>query len=210
MALGGITQFIDGLYGSVHSRIVANGVLTAGNIVVDGARQTDAGNSLVGQCTGPHKGSVTTNNHQRINAQFLAAGQALGLPVLRLELQTTGRIQNRAAAVNNFRHAANVHLIAFAVDQAIVTALNAHHAISLTDTRTHNGANCRIHAGRVTATGQNTDCFDFLSHKAAPPIWEHSVTYNNFLTIPNNPIIPQLLRRDYGQFAQNSWIHFAC
>ena len=37
MALGGITQLINGLNSGIHSRIIADGILTAGNIIVNGA-----------------------------------------------------------------------------------------------------------------------------------------------------------------------------
>src|SRR5699024_2975423 len=108
--------------------------------------------------------------------QLLAARQTFGLTFLRLELKAACRIQNRTAAVNNLRNAADIHLITFAVDQTIISALNAHHAVAFPDTRTDDCTYSGIHAGRVTATGQNTDCFDFLSHKATPPVLEHSVT----------------------------------
>ena len=67
--------------------------------------------------------------------------------------------------MDDLRHAADVHLVAFAVDQAIITALNAHHAVALGDACADNGAYRCIHAGGVAAAGQYTDRFDFLSHK---------------------------------------------
>lgn len=43
MALGGVAQLIDGLDSSIHSRIVADGVFAAGDVVIDGTGQADAG-----------------------------------------------------------------------------------------------------------------------------------------------------------------------
>ena len=52
VALGGVAQFIDSLDSSVHGRVVTDSVFTAGNVVIDGAGQADAGDALVGQRTG--------------------------------------------------------------------------------------------------------------------------------------------------------------
>ena len=168
MTLGGVAQLIDGLDSGVHGRVVADGILTAGDIVVDGAGQTDTGNALVCQRTGTHEGAVAADDDQRVNAQFLTAGKALGLAFLRLELQAACGIQNRAAAVDDLRHAADVHFIHFTIDQAVVTTLNAHHAVALADTCTDDCTDSGVHARCVTAAGENTDRFDFLSHKASP------------------------------------------
>ena len=79
VALGGVAQFIDGFHRGVHGRVVADGVLAAGDVIVDGAGQTDAGDALVGQRPGAHEGTVAADDDQRIDAQFLAAGQTFGL-----------------------------------------------------------------------------------------------------------------------------------
>ena len=55
MTLGGVAQLIDGLDSGIHSRIVADGVFAAGDVVIDGAGQADAGDALVGQRTGAMK-----------------------------------------------------------------------------------------------------------------------------------------------------------
>ena len=167
MALGGVAQLVNGFHGGVHRGIVTDGILTARNIIVDGTGNADAGHPLVGKCAGAHKGTVAANNHQRVNSQFLATGKTLGLPFPGLELQTTGRIENGTAAVNNLGDAANIHLIAFAIDEAVITALNPHHAIPFSNAGTHNGTDCRVHTGSIAAAGQHTDGFNFLGHKNA-------------------------------------------
>ena len=43
VALGGVAQLIDHLERGVHRRIITDGVVGAGNIVVDGAGQADHG-----------------------------------------------------------------------------------------------------------------------------------------------------------------------
>ena len=173
VALGGVAQFIDSLDSSVHGCVVTDGVFTAGNVGIDGAGQADAGDALVGQRTGTHEGAVAANDNQCVDAQFFAAGKALGLAFLGLELQAACRIEDRAAAVDDLRYAADVHFVNFAIDQAVVATLDTHHAVTFADASANDCANGGIHAGGVTAAGQNTDGFNFLSHKTSPSYFGH-------------------------------------
>ena len=102
----------------------------------------------------------------------LQRARPLAWPSLVFELQAAGSIQNRTAAVDDLRHAADVHLVAFAVDQAVITALNAHHAVALGDACADNGAYRCIHAGGVAAAGQYTDSLISLAIKCPPVIVE--------------------------------------
>ena len=86
MALGGIAQLVDHLQSSVHSGIVTDGIIGAGNVVVDGAGQADHRDAAVCQLTGTTVGAVAADNDQRINAQLAALFSALILTFLGLEL----------------------------------------------------------------------------------------------------------------------------
>ena len=170
MALRGVAQFVDGFHSRVHGRVVADGIFTAGNVVVDGAGDADAGNALIGQRPGAHKGTVAADDHKGIDSQLLAAGQTLGLTFFGLELQAAGSVQNRTAAVDDLRHAADIHLVAFTVDQSIIAALNAHHAVTAGDAGTHDCAYSGVHTGRIAAARQDADGFNLLSHKISLPL----------------------------------------
>ncbi len=78
MALGGVAQLIDGLDSGIHSRIVADGVFAAGDVVIDGAGQADAGNALVSQRTGAHEGAVTADDVQLRRCPAPCRGKTLG------------------------------------------------------------------------------------------------------------------------------------
>ena len=165
MALGGVAQLVDHFQSGVHGCIIADGVLGAGDIVVDGAGQTDHRDAAVCQLAGTTVGTVAADDDQCINAQFAALGRALILTFLGLELQAAGRVKDRAAGLNDVGDTAQIHFKAFAVQQTIVAALNADHPIALVQTCTHHRTNCGIHAGGVAAAGQHTDRFDLLFHK---------------------------------------------
>ena len=164
MALGGVAQLVDHLQCGIHGRIIANGVIGAGDIIVNGAGQTDHRDAAVCQLTGTTVRAVTTNDHQSINAQLTALLCALILAFLGLELQAAGSVQNGAAGRNNVRHAAQVHLEALAVQQAIVAALNADHAITLVQARADHSAHGSVHARSITTACQHANRFDLLFH----------------------------------------------
>ena len=139
-------------------------VLAAGDVVVDGAGDADAGDALVGQRAGAHKRTVAADDDQRVDAELLAAGQTFGLAFVGLELKAARGVKDGAAAVDDLRNAAHVHLVHFAVDQAVVAALDAHHPVAFGDAGAHDGAHGGVHAGGVAAAGQHADGLDLLGH----------------------------------------------
>ena len=46
VALCGVAQLVDHFHSGIHGRIIADGVIAAGDIVVDGARKPHTGDSL--------------------------------------------------------------------------------------------------------------------------------------------------------------------
>ena len=168
MALGGIAQLVDHLQSGVHSGIVTDGVVGAGNIVVDGAGQADHRDAAVCQLTGTTVRAVTTNDDQSIDAELTALCSALILTLFSLELQAAGSIQDGTTCRDDVRDTAQVHLKALAVQQAVVATLNADHTETLVQAGTNHGANRGVHARSVTATGQNANRLDLLFHREIP------------------------------------------
>ena len=84
VALGGVAQFIDTLDGSVHGRVIIDGVFTAGNVVIDGAGQARCRMPWLAS-TGTHEGAVAANDDQCVVPG--SCSSALGLAFLGLELQ---------------------------------------------------------------------------------------------------------------------------
>ena len=168
MALGGIAQLVDHLQCGIHSGIVTDGIIGAGNVVVDGAGQADHRDAAVCHLTGTTVRAVTTNDDQSIDAELTALCSALILTLFGLELQAAGRIQDGATGRDDIGNAAQVHFKALAIQQAIVAALNADHTEALVQACTDNGANCSIHTRSVAAAGQHTNRFDLLFHGKIP------------------------------------------
>ena len=176
MALGGVAQLVDHLQSSVHSGIVTDGVVGAGNIVVDGAGQADHRDAAVCQLTGAAVRTVAADDHQRVNAQLTALGCALILALFGLELKAACGVEDGAAGRDDVRNTAQVHFEALAVQQTVIAALDADHAEALVQAGTDHGTDSCVHAGGVAAAGENTDRLDLLFHREIPS--------NLFLHIP--------------------------
>ena len=168
VALGGVAQFIHHLHRGVHSGIVADGVLAAGDVVVNGAGNADAGDPQIGQSLGAAERTVAADDNDRVDAQLLAHFGALFLALLGLELKATGGIKNGAAAVDDLGNAPQVHLIGLTVQQTVESALDSDHPHAVAQGGTHNGAHSSVHTRRVAAAGKYANRLDFLCHKKAP------------------------------------------
>ena len=164
MALGGVAQLIDHFQRGIHRGIVADGIIRAGNIVIDGAGQADHRDAAVGQLTSAAVRTITANDHQCIDPQLAAFLGTLVLTFLGLELQAAGSVKDRTACRNDVRDTAQVHFKAFTVQQAVIAALNADHTVTLMQAGTDYGAHSSVHAGSITAACQHTNRFDLLFH----------------------------------------------
>ena len=108
--------------------------------------------------------AVAADDHQSVNAQLTALGSAAILAFLGLELQTAGGVQDGAAGRNDVRDAAQVHFKAFAVQQSVVTTLNADHAVTFVQAGTDHSAHGSIHARSIAAACEHANRFDLLFH----------------------------------------------
>ena len=121
----GVTQAVNGLYHGAQCGKEANGIVGAFNIVVDGARQTDAGEAHLSQTHGAHIGTVTTDNHQRIQAALSHIFNRDGANMFFAEFWKTRRPQEGAAAVDHVGNAVAVELNHTIFIQAEVTVIDS-------------------------------------------------------------------------------------
>ena len=76
------------------------------------------------------------------------------------EFGAAGRIQHCAAAVDDIRDTAQIHLHEIPVNQAVVSTVYAVHLHAFAQSRTHDGTHSRIHTRSVSAAGQNRELLD--------------------------------------------------
>ena len=184
MGLGGVAQFIDHFEAGVEGRVISDGLLTAGDIVVDGAGQADTGNPPLGQILGAAERAVAADDYQPLNAVLPAGSHRFLHPLFGAELGATGGIQHGAAPMDDVRHAAQIHLHKVPVDQAVVPTVHAIHLHTLAQSGTDNGPHGGIHARSVPAAGQYREFFD--RHRYLSPYFPRplplSIMYSLYTT----------------------------
>ena len=101
---------------------------------------------------------------QRINAQLAALGCSLILTLFGLEFKAACGVKDGAAGRDDVRNAAQVHFKAFAVQQAVIAALNADHSETLVQAGAYHSAHSSVHAGSITTACQHANRLDLLFH----------------------------------------------
>ena len=109
----GITYLIDRLHSGVYCGIKSDGVIGAGNVQVDGSRNTDGVNAKGCQLSGAAEGTVTTNDYDTVNAMLAADLRALLLAFRSYKLHTSCCIQDGTATENDIRHIGTAHVYDF-------------------------------------------------------------------------------------------------
>ena len=167
MGLHGVAQFINGVDGRVAGGVKADGVVGAGNIVINGACDADAGHAQPGQLLCAAERAVAAAADQAVNAQKTAV-VCRTLAVLRVKhLLAAGGIKHGAALHEQTVHIPGGQHAEIVADQSGVTVENAKYFNVIGDAHAGNGADDRIHAGGIAAAGQNADAANFLlfSHR---------------------------------------------
>src|SRR5699024_5851829 len=68
----GVADLVDGLHRDVHRGVEADGILGAGNIVVDGAGKADAGDAGPAKVAGAAEGAVAADDDQAVDPELTA------------------------------------------------------------------------------------------------------------------------------------------
>ena len=104
----GVTQTVDRFYNGAQRSEETDSVVSAFDVVVDSTRQADAREAHFGQTHCTHVGTVTADNHQRIDPTFFQVFDSHGADVLVAEFRETRRTEERTATVDHVRNAVTV------------------------------------------------------------------------------------------------------
>ena len=163
MGLGGVPQLVHHFHHGVDGGVVADGLVAAGNVVVDGARQPDAGDAMGGQIPGALEGAVAADDYHAFNAVLVAVVHGFLHTFLGAEFGAAGGIQDGAASMDGIGYAAQIHGNQFAFNQTIIAPHHAEHFHPLMETGTHDGAHGGVHARGIAAAGQHSNLFHVAS-----------------------------------------------
>ena len=149
---GRVADFVDTLHDGVQGRVIADGGVGAVEVVVDRAGKADDGEvKLVGKNACAGERTVAADDHEGV---YLVAAQVVEGELASLgslKLVTARGLQNRAASVDDVRDVLGFEFDDFVGDEAFVASVDAFDFQAVENGRTGDGADCGVHAGRVTS-----------------------------------------------------------
>ena len=175
MGLAGIRQLVHQFHCSVHCGIITNGVICAGNIVVNGTRQTYTQNAVCRQICGTTERTVTADNDQTFQTVLFTGSLCFQNALFGAELCTSCGVQHSTAAADDSCYTHFVHRLNIVFQQTTVATLYAIYCHALFQSCTDNGTYRCIHARGIAAACQYTNRFN---HKRIL----HSAAWQNFET----------------------------
>ena len=175
MRLRRIAHLVDHFHAGVERRVITDGVLAAGNIIINSAGDTDTRHTMARQILCTAERTVATDHDHTADA-FIAAGFDRFLHTLfGLELFAAGRIQHGTAAMDDIRHTAQIHFLHIAVDQAVISTVHTVNVDSFAQRRAHDRTNGSIHTGCVAAACQNRQFLN--SHSQISSSTQHACNH---------------------------------
>ena len=163
--LHGVSETVDSLDGGVGRGVVADGVVGADNVIVDGCRYADNADALLGKLLEAAERAVAADADNAVESQKLARGRCALLTLYGAELFASCRIEHCAAAVYNVVDAVFIEPDKIAVDEPIESAPDADAVDAAVDGRADDRADGCVHTGRVAAGGEHADSLDCIRHK---------------------------------------------
>ena len=160
--LTGVAKLIDSLKSGVHSGIKADGVVGCGDIVVDRAGNADGGDTVERKIGRAAEGSVAADSNDSVDIIFLTGLYSLLNAFLIFELVATVGKKNSTAKVFNIGYGTRVHINDLALDKSAVAADDALYLKSVCKRTTGDSTNSAVHAGSITARGENADGVKFF------------------------------------------------
>ena len=164
MALHRVAKLIDALDCRVACGIEADRIIGASDVVIDRSRHTDDRNAHAGELQRAAERTVAADGDNCVDAEELAHADSL-LPSFRRQKFFTARgIEDRTAQGQDMADIRTLQLYEITRDQALIAAADPDALDSHALRGTHDGTDSSVHAGRVTAAGQDADSFHCICH----------------------------------------------
>ncbi len=156
-----VTNFINGFHRGIERSIIADGIISAENVIINGSRYADdLDTEFFAENIGTFKGSVTTDADHAINAVFPAIFKRFFASFVGFKFCGAGRFQDGTPFGNNMFHRARAHLNKAVRHQAVEAFTNAITIDFVVARRADHGAQRGIHARCITAGSKNYNLFD--------------------------------------------------
>ena len=162
MGLHGVAQFVNALNRSIAGTVKPDGVFRAADIIVDGARNADAGHTQTRQGQRAAIGPIAAAAYQPINAKIPAVVSSALLTLSGHHFRTAGCIQNGSAPLEQSIHTAGGQLAEIVVDQSAVAPVDTQHFNPIGTSHAHYSPHHGVHTRRIASRGQHRDPVNIL------------------------------------------------
>jgi hypothetical protein len=153
-----VPDLVDGRHGGGHRGIEADGFVGAENVVVDGSRDADDGQTVLQlQRVGALKCAAPADRDQRLDAVFAHLLDSTSAHRGVEKLRGPGCPEDGAAVLDDVTDRAVVQLVEAPVDEAGVAVAIADHRHAVSGRGPDRGADGGVHSGRVSAAGQDAE-----------------------------------------------------
>src|SRR5690554_3142753 len=153
MGGGSIPNFVNGISSGSHGSIKTDGVIGAGDVIIDDPGNPHRSNSTFVKGQSSPERTFAADNNYGVNTSLAQVLDSLFLPFLSLKFFTAGSAQHSSAPLNNIGHRTEIHgfnIILYDSPKSFLNTMDlAAHIYSLTNNCPHG---C-VHAGSITATG---------------------------------------------------------
>ena len=157
-----VAQFVDGLHGRVHRRVITDRVIRAGDVVVDRAGDAYDWDAFAGQITRALESSIATDCNNGIEVEHLGHFDRPVNSLRGLESLGPGRHQEGSSPLKLFRDRRPVQFLNITAPETMVAAPDAIDPVAIKKAGAGDSTDGCIHAWGITATGQNADVPDNL------------------------------------------------
>ena len=146
-----VTDLVHTLDDGVKRRVITDCGVRAVKVIVNRAWQTDDRDVIFpGEILRPRKGSVASDNDQRVNSELHEIVVGLLASFHRHELLAAGGLQNRSAPLDGVADTFCRKFLEITVDETFVAAIDTHNLPSVVDRRAGHGPDGRIHSRSVS------------------------------------------------------------
>ena len=146
-----VADLADRVQNGVDRRVEPYRVIGICQVVVDRAGQEHDRETRLYEGAGAPHGPVAAHDDKAFDAQRSHDFDGFGRAARFHEMAASGRLQDRAAPVQDIAHVRTVHPHKIARQQAFIAAVDAVDFHSFRDAAAHDGADRSIHSRRISA-----------------------------------------------------------
>ena len=193
VAACGVPKLHDRLERRIDGRIEPDRFVRSGDVVVDRPGNPDHRDAFLRKRQRPPERTVSSDDHESVDVVLRHARNGFVAAFGRLEPLAPRRTENRSAPVEDSADRSGREFLKRAVHESLESPDDPDGFDIVIDCSPRNGANGRVHSGRVPTAGQDRDTFHL--HGSFPPcVCEYPTAKHCTASSPSGASIRKSLR----------------